>query len=120
LSDVFFGSIRDRILITEILSAPGGEKLTSEALQIIAVLAMEKRPYYVGDRNEPREFPRDSVNGIVKSLGKCHSVTQGLIRDQAILREEMDRRLKRIKLVLGTLNAFLATVAAVLALLKFL
>lgn len=32
----------------------------------------------------------------------------------------LERSLKRTKLILGTLNAFLATVAAVLALLKFL
>jgi hypothetical protein len=32
----------------------------------------------------------------------------------------LERSLRRTKLVLGTLNAFLATVAAVLALLKFL
>jgi hypothetical protein len=117
---VFHGSISDRIALTEILAAPGGEKLSKECAQICAVLLMEREAYYRGDKTEPREFLRNSPEGIVKSLSKCHDVNQRLIRANDELREELDRRLKHIKLVLGTLNAFLATVAAVLALLKFL
>jgi hypothetical protein len=116
---VFFGSIRDRILITEILSAPGGEDLKPEALQIIAVIAMEKRPYYVGDRNEPREFPRESAAGIVKSLSKCHSVTQGLIREKDDIQRTLGWMTIAVK-ALAVVNAFLTVVAGVLALLKFL
>ncbi len=77
---------------------------------------MEKRPYYVGDKNEPREFPRESPQGIVKSLGQCHRVNQGLIRD----RDNQDRSIAWMKVlvaVFGALNLFLGTV---LALLKFL
>jgi hypothetical protein len=116
---VFFGSIRDRILITEILSAPGGENLTPEALQIIAVLAMEKRPYYVGDRNELREFPRESPAGIVKSLSHCHHVTQGLIREKDQMQREFDLRLRN-RLILAVVGWLPGIAAFVLALLKFL
>jgi hypothetical protein len=115
---VFFGSIRDRILLSEILQAPGGEQLKPEAAQIIAVIAMEKRPYYVGDRNEQREFPRDSQKGIAKSLSHCHRVNEGVIQEK----DQMQRTLGWMTLAmkaLAVVNAFLSVVAGVLALLKF-
>jgi hypothetical protein len=67
-----------------------------------------------------REFDRTSNQGLLKTVSHCHDVNQKLIRAQDELRGEVDRRLRRIKLVLGTLNAFFAMVAAALAVLKFL
>jgi len=73
----------------------------------------------VGDKNEPREFPRESRDGIVKSLGHCHHVTQSLIREK----DQMQRTLGWMSVAVKALvlvNAFLTVVAGVLALLKFL
>jgi hypothetical protein len=116
---VFHGPIRERLVLTKILLAPGGERLSGEAAQIIAVLAMEKRPYYVGDRNEPREFPRESAQGIVKSLSHCHHVTQGLIREKDQIQRSLGWMTLAVK-ALAVVNAFLTVVAGTLALLKFL
>lgn len=66
-----------------------------------------------------REFERSSVAGICKSLSHCHDVNQTLIRASDELREEFDGRLKRLKLVLGILNAGLGIVVGVLALVQF-
>jgi hypothetical protein len=113
---VFHGPIAYRLALTEVLLSPGGEKLSPECAQWCAELVMSRRPYYVGDRNELREFPRDSAQGIVKSLSHCHSVTQGLIREK----DQMQRSLDWMKLALKCLGALNAFLAAVLALLKFL
>lgn len=114
---MFHGPIRDRIVTSRILLAPGGERLSDEAARIISVLAMEKRPYYVGDRNELREFPRESMQGIAKSVSHCHHVTQGLIREK----DQMQRAQERMRLILsalGIVSAFLSITATVIALLK--
>lgn len=114
---MFSGPIRDRNELAKILLAPGGEKLSTDAAQILATIVMEKRPYYVGDKNEPREFPRESRDGIVKSVSHCHSVNQGLIREK----DQLQLALGQAKLlfsVIGIVNAFLGLVAGLLALLK--
>lgn len=116
---MFHGPIRERLALTRILLAPGGERLSDEAAQIISVLAMEKRPYYMGDRNQPREFPRESADGIVKSLSHCHYVTQGLIREKDQIQRTLGWMTIAVK-ALAVVNAFLTVVAGVLALLKFL
>jgi hypothetical protein len=115
---VFLGPISDRIAITRILLSPGGEKLSGEFAQICALLLMDLNSCY--RKGGAREFDRNSPDGIRKSLSHCHDVNQRLIRANDELRKELDHRLKRIKLVLGILNGVLATVATVLALVKFL
>jgi hypothetical protein len=45
--------------------------------------------------NGAREFDRNSVDGIRKSLGHCHDVNQVLIRNQNVLQKRfMDLRLR--------------------------
>lgn len=117
---MFHGPISDRIALTQILLSPGGEKLSRECAQLCAVLLMERDLTSCYRKGGVREFDRTSPEGIVKSLSHCHDVNQKIIRGFDELREETDSRLRRIKLVLGILNGFLATVAALLALLKFL
>jgi len=112
---VFHGPIRDRIQLTRVLLAPGGEKLSPETVWFCAVLLMEKEPYYRGDKTEKREFPRDSPQGIAKSLNHYHHVNQGLIRD----RDQMNLKLRNA--IVLTIFGWLPSIAAfVLALLKFL
>lgn len=38
-----------------------------------------------------REFDRNSVAGLRKSLSKCHDVNQALIRNQTALQEKLNR-----------------------------
>jgi hypothetical protein len=51
--------------------------------------------------NGAREFDRDSVNGIRKSLGHCHDVNQALIRNQNVLQ----KRLMNLRLRNGVIIA---------------
>lgn len=116
---MFHGPIANRLALTKVLLEPGGEKLSFETAQFCAELLMEKAPYYRGDKSEAREFPRDSPQGIVKSLNHGHSVNQGLIRDQAKMRQEYNLKLRNA-FVLAVVSWVPAIAAFVLALLKFL
>jgi hypothetical protein len=101
---VFEGSTADRIALTEVLLSPGGEKLSVEAAQLIAVLLghMPDTEYEV-----EREFPRASPEGIAKSQ---HHLYQKV--------GSIERWLKVGVLALGLFNAALAAAAALIALLR--
>jgi hypothetical protein len=125
---VFEGSIADRIVLTEILLSPGGEKLTADAAKIIAVLrAMPETKaqspsdaeieQFLQEYGNPRGMPEGWIRGhLTKSKPQLAiDVIRAFDKDFAL-----ERSLRRVKLVLGTLNVALGTLAAVLALLKFL
>lgn len=75
--DAFFGSIADRILLTEILLAPRGERLSFECAQICAVLAMTdprvqsptevEVEKFLSQYDNPRRMPEGWIRGY---LGK--------------------------------------------------
>lgn len=81
---MFHGSLADRIALTEILLSPGGEKLSREAAQICAVLILAMPDPEIQTPSEfqfyrqqagvraQREFDRESLPGLRKSLSKAH------------------------------------------------
>jgi hypothetical protein len=116
---VFEGSISDRIALTEVLLSPGGEKLSAEAAQLIAILMQDPKLIPLNalyrDGGE-REFPRDSVEGLSKSVSKCHDVNKAIIRDRDEMRQEFNLKLRNrlILTVVGWLPAIAAFVYTLL------
>lgn len=122
---MFEGPIADRLALTEILLSPGGEKLSAEAAQIIAVLAMRDPKllplHALYQEGGQREFPRDpvqgySIEGLSKSVSKCHDVNKAIIRDRDDMRKEFNLKLRNrlILTVVGWLPAVAAFVYALL------
>ena len=58
--------------------------------------------------NGAREFDRDSVNGIRKSLGHCHDVNQALIRNQNVLQKRLMNMRLRNTLIASGVTAVIA------------
>jgi hypothetical protein len=125
---VFSGPISDRLALARILAAPGGERLSIECAQICAVLLTMPDPRVVRADTPiealyhpigKREFERDSIAGITKSLNHSHRVNQAIINDRDKMREEFDLKLRNA-IVVAIVGWLPGLVAAVLALLKFL
>jgi len=53
---------------------------------------------YRGDPNEPREFDRNTVEGLGKSVSKCHDVNQRMISEQIRMQAALSR-IERWKLM---------------------
>ena len=50
-----------------------------------------------------REFPRNTLEGVAKSVSKCHDVNHGIIRSQDEMRREFNLKLRNaaILVILG-------------------
>jgi hypothetical protein len=73
--------------------------------------------YQAGKQWEfPREFPRNSLEGVAKSVSKCHDVNHGIIRSVDQMREEFNLRLRNaiVLAVIGWAPAIAAFVYTLL------
>jgi hypothetical protein len=115
---VFHGPIRDRLALTKILLAPGGERLSPETAQWCAQLLMDsqveqaKRKYA-----NPRGLPEKWVENYLKRDPAQLALDVMRVYDGHFQQQRAMAWLKALVTIFGLLNVFLGTV---LALLKFL
>lgn len=99
------------IALTDIRCSPGGDKLSYATAQKRAELLIMPDPkvqttnmmtslYHQGGQ---REFPRNTLEGVAKSVSKCHDVNHGIIRSQDEMRREFNLKLRNaaILVILG-------------------
>jgi hypothetical protein len=115
------------LALTDVRLSPGGDKLSSELAQLFACLLRMPDPKL----QSPTDF---EIEKFLREYGNPRGMPEGWIRGHLtkskpqlaidVIRAfdkdfDLERRLRRTKLVLGVLNGFLALVATILALIHF-
>jgi hypothetical protein len=104
---VFSDVILYVVALSDIRNSVGGDQLSYATARFCAELLLMPdpkvqttnemtSPYKAGGQ---REFPRHSLEGIAKSVSKCHDVNQGLFHDQLRMRKEFNLKLRNMVVI---------------------
>jgi hypothetical protein len=124
---VFHGPLRDRLLLTEILLSPGGERLSRECAKLCAVLLMDRDPNtdfeierFLCNYENPRGLSKKWLEGYLSRPKPRLAIDVIRAFDGHYKQQATMRWMKLAIAGLGLLNGFLAVLTTTLALLHLL